>query len=184
MSQFFTSGSQSWHPTSNGTGLYGWSKKTCFLARLSYFSARTETSPLRQRAKFLVGESSCLAPFQAENTPIGSNFRAQNPKAKIVQGLPYNPVPLLAGPQYCLFDQLPLITTRLVCETRLPFSDRIQVSIPADVAPILMDYFRDKDREEFLIVLLNTANVITGLSQIRVSRISTRKCTLSVKSYA
>ncbi len=28
--------------------------------------------------------------------------------------------------QYCLFDQLPLITTRLVCETHLPFSDRIQ----------------------------------------------------------
>ena len=24
--------------------------------------------------------------------------------------------------QYCLFDQLPLITTRLVCETHLPFS--------------------------------------------------------------
>ena len=70
--------------------------------------------------------------------------------------------------QYCLFDQLPLITTRLVCEARLPFSDRIQVSIPADVAPILMDYFRDKDREEFLIVLLNTANVVVGLSQISV----------------
>ncbi len=70
--------------------------------------------------------------------------------------------------QYCLFGQLPLITTRLVCETHLPFSDRIQVSIPADVAPILMDYFRDKDREEFLIVLLNTANVVVGLSQISV----------------
>ncbi len=70
--------------------------------------------------------------------------------------------------QYCLFDQLPLITTRLVCETHLPFSDRIQVSSPADVAGILQEYFRDKDREEFLIVLLNTANVITGLSQISV----------------
>ncbi len=70
--------------------------------------------------------------------------------------------------QYCLFDQLPLITTRLVYETRLPFSDRIRVSVPADVAPILMDYFRDKDREEFLIVLLNTANVIMSLSQISV----------------
>ncbi len=70
--------------------------------------------------------------------------------------------------QYCLFNQLPLITTRLVCETRLPFSDRIQVSTPADVAGVLQEYFRDKDREEFLIVLLNTANVITGLSQISV----------------
>ncbi len=70
--------------------------------------------------------------------------------------------------QYCLFDQLPLITTRLVCETHLPFSDRIQVSTPADVAGVLQEYFRDKDREEFLIVLLNTANVIIGLSQISV----------------
>ncbi len=70
--------------------------------------------------------------------------------------------------QYCLFNQLPLITTRLVCEARLPFSDRIQVSSPADVAGVLQEYFRDKDREEFLIVLLNTANVITGLSQISV----------------
>ncbi len=74
----------------------------------------------------------------------------------------------MSATQYCLFDQLPLITTRLVCEARLPFSDRIQVSIPSDVAPILMDYFRDKDREEFLIVLLNTANVIMSLSQISV----------------
>ncbi len=45
--------------------------------------------------------------------------------------------------QYCLFDQLPLITTRLVCETRLPFSERIQVSSPADVAGVLQEYFRD-----------------------------------------
>ncbi len=59
-------------------------------------------------------------------------------------------------------------TTRLVCETHLPFSDRIQVSSPADVAGILQEYFRDKDREEFLIVLLSTANVIIGLSQISV----------------
>ncbi len=74
----------------------------------------------------------------------------------------------MSATQYCLFDQLPLITTRLVCEARLPFSDRIQVSNPADVAGVLQEYFRDKDREEFLIVLLNTANVIIGLSQISV----------------
>ena len=70
--------------------------------------------------------------------------------------------------QLRLFNELPFYTTRLVCETKLPFSDRIQVSTPADVAPILQEYFRDKDREEFLIVLLSTANVIIGLSQISV----------------
>ena len=86
------------HPTSNGAGLYGWSKKTRFSAQLGHFAARPETSCLRQRAKILVGESSCLAPFQAENTSICAIFRAQNPKAKMSPGLPYNPVPLLAGP--------------------------------------------------------------------------------------
>ena len=70
--------------------------------------------------------------------------------------------------QLHLFSSLPLYTTRLVCETTLPFSDRIQVCSPADVAPILIEYFRDKDREEFIIVLLTTANTILGLSQISV----------------
>ena len=70
--------------------------------------------------------------------------------------------------QLHLFSHLPLYTTRLVCEKRFPFSDRIQVSKPAEVAPILIEYFRDKDREEFLIVLLDTANTIIGLSQISV----------------
>ena len=74
--------------------------------------------------------------------------------------------------QLQLFSHLPLYTTRLVCERRFPFSDRIQVCSPADVAPILIEYFRDKDREEFIIVLLNTANVILGLSQISVGGLS------------
>ncbi len=70
--------------------------------------------------------------------------------------------------QQHLFENIPLYTTRLVCEKRFPFSDRIQASSPADVAPILIEYFRDKDREEFIIVLLDTANTIIGLSQISV----------------
>lgn len=70
--------------------------------------------------------------------------------------------------QLHLFSNIPLYTTRLVCETRFPFCDRIQVSAPADVAPILIEYFRDKDREEFIAVLLDTANTILGLAQISV----------------
>ena len=68
--------------------------------------------------------------------------------------------------QLQLFSNFPLYTTRLVCEKNFPFCERIQVSTPADVAPILQEYFRDRDREEFVIVLLNTANVIVGMSQI------------------
>lgn len=77
-------------------------------------------------------------------------------------GRPQNPY------QLHLFSNIPLFTTRLVCERRFPFSDRIQVSSPEDLAPILQEYFHDKDREEFVIVLLDTANTIFGLSQISV----------------
>ena len=70
--------------------------------------------------------------------------------------------------QLQLFSNFPLYTTRLVCEQTFPFCDRIQVSTPADVAPILQEYFRDKDREEFIVVLLTTANTILGLAQISV----------------
>ena len=51
--------------------------------------------------------------------------------------------------QLQLFSNIPLYTTRLVCEKSFPFCDRIQVSAAEDVAPILIEYFRDKDREEF-----------------------------------
>jgi len=74
--------------------------------------------------------------------------------------------------QIHLFNRLPLYTTRLVRETEFTYPDRIQVSEPSDVAAILRDYFRDKDTEEFLIVLLDTANTVTGLSQISVGGLS------------
>ena len=70
--------------------------------------------------------------------------------------------------QLHLFSNIPLYTTRLICEKSFPFCDRIQVSSPADVAPILIEYFRDKDREEFISVLLDSANTILGLAQISV----------------
>ena len=71
--------------------------------------------------------------------------------------------------QLHLFSNIPLYTTRLVCETRFPFCDRIQVSRPADVAPILQEYFRDKDREEFIVVLLDSGHTIIGSDQRRWS---------------
>ena len=70
--------------------------------------------------------------------------------------------------QLQLFSNLPLYTTQLVCEARFPFCERIQVSAPADVVPILQEYFRLKDREEMILVLLDTANTILGLSLVSV----------------
>ena len=67
-----------------------------------------------------------------------------------------------------LFSNLPLYTTQLVREASFPFCERIQVAVPADVAPILQEYFRLKDREEMIAVLLDTANTIFGLALISV----------------
>lgn len=74
--------------------------------------------------------------------------------------------------QIQLFSNIPLYTIRLVCERRFPFCDRIQVSSPEDIAPILREYFHDKDREEFVVALLDTANTIFGLSLISVGGLS------------
>ncbi len=70
--------------------------------------------------------------------------------------------------QLQLFSNLPLYTTQLVCETKFPFCERLQVSAPLDVVPLLQEYFLLKDREEMILVLLDTANTILGLSLVSV----------------
>ena len=66
--------------------------------------------------------------------------------------------------QRSLFSHLPLYTTRLVREGMFTFPEREQVTAPADVAAVLTAYFEDRDREEFVICLLDTANTLIGLS--------------------
>ncbi|MFQ5571405.1 MAG: RadC family protein [Rhodothermales bacterium] len=67
-----------------------------------------------------------------------------------------------------LFDCVPLYTTRLVREKTFRFAERTQVSTPADVAEVLIPYFADKDREECVVALVDTANSLIGLAQISV----------------
>ncbi len=70
--------------------------------------------------------------------------------------------------QQVLFSHVPMYTTRLVRETHFTFPHREQVSSPEDVAAVLQHYFEDKDREEFIVVFLDTANTMTGMAQISV----------------
>ena len=65
-----------------------------------------------------------------------------------------------------LFGFTPIYTTRLVRETTFIFPDRKQMCAAEDVAGVLHEYYQDKDREEFFVVLLDTANTIIGLSKI------------------
>ena len=67
-----------------------------------------------------------------------------------------------------LYSRLPIYTTRLVRETEFTFSERERVCAPQDVATLMQEYFRDKDREEFLVALLDTSNAVCGLAQISV----------------
>ncbi len=67
-----------------------------------------------------------------------------------------------------LFSGVPLYSTCLVHEADFAFAERTQVCSPEAVASLLIDYFRDKDREEFVVVLLDTANTVTGLHVVSV----------------
>ena len=62
-----------------------------------------------------------------------------------------------------LFAGVPLYTTRLVREGKFTFRERTQVCTQAELAGVLQDYFQDRDREEFVVCLLDTANTLIGL---------------------
>ena len=55
-----------------------------------------------------------------------------------------------------LFSGVPLYTTRLVRERTFTFPTRDQVRSPAGAATVLAEYFADRDREEFVVVFLDT----------------------------
>ena len=74
----------------------------------------------------------------------------------------------IATGQIDLPESLPSYTTRLVEESRHPYPSRRQVANPEDVAILLKDYFKERDREEFILLILNTSNVLVGMSVISV----------------
>lgn len=71
-----------------------------------------------------------------------------------------------------LFSGVPLYTTRLVRERVFDFPTRDQLRSPADAAAVLGEYFRDRDREEFVVAFLDTANTLTGLHVASVGGLS------------
>lgn len=71
-----------------------------------------------------------------------------------------------------LFSNVPIYTTRLVREGCFHFAERDQVNSPEDVAAVLLDYFEEKDREEFVVCLLDTANTLIGMSTVSVGGLS------------
>ena len=74
--------------------------------------------------------------------------------------------------RHLLFNHVPIFTTRLVKETVLSFRSRTRLTTPQDVATILTEYFEDRDREEFLVCVLDNAGTLTALSCISVGGIA------------
>lgn len=62
-----------------------------------------------------------------------------------------------------LFGFMPMYSTRLVREADFTYAERTQLRSPEDVAMLLTEYFRDKDREESIVLLLDTSNSVIGL---------------------
>jgi len=56
----------------------------------------------------------------------------------------------------------------LVWEVAFIYPERFQASTPEDVADIFQDYYQDKDREEFLAVMLDTANMVICLTLVSI----------------
>ena len=64
-----------------------------------------------------------------------------------------------------IYSHVPIYSTRLVREAEFTFPERSQVRTPEDVAALLVDYYREHDREEFIVLLLDTANTVIGMVQ-------------------
>ena len=107
------------------------------------------------------------APWFARRTVLYGSVA--EPVAGDPQSVVREPVGVLRQPevhvayQDALFSGVPLYTTRLVRERTFTFPTRDQVRSPADAAVVLAEYFSDRDREEFVVAFLDTANTLTGL---------------------
>ncbi|MEL7361677.1 MAG: JAB domain-containing protein [Bacteroidota bacterium] len=71
-----------------------------------------------------------------------------------------------------VFSGLPLYSSRLVRETPFVFDDLVEASTPGALFAFLRPYFADRDREEFVVVLFNTAMRVTGLVTVSVGGLS------------
>lgn len=71
-----------------------------------------------------------------------------------------------------LVARLPLYTTRLVREASVAFSSRTTLSSPPEVADFLGAYFHERDREEFVVCLLDAAGALIGMASVSVGGLS------------
>lgn len=74
--------------------------------------------------------------------------------------------------QASLFESLPRYTTRLIEEQRVPYHTKTFFSGPESVVDILKQHFKGKDREEFVVMFLNTNNMLLGFEVVSIGGIA------------
>lgn len=67
-----------------------------------------------------------------------------------------------------LFSHLPIFTTRLVREHEIAYQERVKINTAVDAVALLRRYFEDKDREELVVLLIDSSNTAIGLAQVSV----------------
>ncbi|MEO1582133.1 MAG: JAB domain-containing protein [Pseudomonadota bacterium] len=71
-----------------------------------------------------------------------------------------------------IFSGIPLYSSRLVRETTVEFDDLAETRSPAVLFSFLRPYFDLRDREELVVVLLNTASRVIGLVPVSTGGLS------------
>lgn len=65
-----------------------------------------------------------------------------------------------------LYQGLPLFSSRLVVECELPWEARPKIESAADAVDFLRPYFKDRDREEMVAVLICPDSTVLGIAHL------------------
>ena len=98
-----------------------------------------------------------------------NQWLAGEPAAQVVEDSPsVEPVSEATRYQEHVFSGLPVYSVRLVRETTVTSQHYRQCRLPSEVADFLRLYYAERDREEFVTVLLDTALHVTGIASISI----------------
>lgn len=67
---------------------------------------------------------------------------------------------------------LPMVRTALIREAEPAWETRVQFTCPEDVMPVLEAFFADKDREYFVVLMLNQNNQLIAFSTVSIGSLS------------
>ena len=108
---------------------------------------------------------------QKPNDPAQTSFEtllfyptAEEKEAQAAREAPLQPSPFEGA-------TLPVYRVALVRERDQPLRERIVIRQPQDAAKLFSALLRDKDREHFVLLMLDTKNRVIGLNTVSIGRL-------------